>query len=129
MDVSTYADPNGKIGLPGPDEIPNMTLEIVNYHRPALGTFHAKFMIVDRKIAVTQSNNIQDNDNLEMMAQWEGDIVDSIYDMALITWHNELDPPLPCLTRPAKGMPTPTAAIPSFISMFDRAGQMAQTHS
>ena len=34
-----------------------------------------------------------------MMIQLEGPIVDSIYDMALISWHKNLEPPLPCLTN------------------------------
>jgi phosphatidylserine/phosphatidylglycerophosphate/cardiolipin synthase-like enzyme len=47
------------INLPRPEEIPNLDLQVVNYHRPMLGTFHAKFMIADRKIGLVQSNNIQ----------------------------------------------------------------------
>lgn len=39
---------------------------------------------------------MQDNDNLEMMTHLEGSIVDSLYDMALISWSKELKPPLPC---------------------------------
>jgi hypothetical protein len=34
------------------------------------------------------SNNMEDNDNVEMMTHVEGPIVDSIYDTALITWNN-----------------------------------------
>ncbi|KAI0890297.1 IQ calmodulin-binding motif protein [Annulohypoxylon maeteangense] len=89
------------VALPASHEIPNIDLQVINYHRPLLGTFHAKYMIVDRKIAVLQSNNIQDNDNLEMMVQLEGPIVDSMYDMALISWHKKLEPPLPYLDCPA----------------------------
>lgn len=58
--------------------MPNVDLAIVNFHRPPLGTFHSKFMIVDRQIATVSSNNIQDNDNLEMMTHIEGPIVDSV---------------------------------------------------
>ncbi|EAQ87640.1 hypothetical protein CHGG_04259 [Chaetomium globosum CBS 148.51] len=92
--VSTGKDVN----LPSAAEIPNIDLEVMNYHTPLMGTFHAKYMVVDRKIAVLQSNNIQDNDNLEMMVHLEGPIVDSVYDMALISWHRRLDPPLPSQT-------------------------------
>lgn len=66
------------LGLPRPDEIPNISLEVMvsmpfisypmakfltmfctqNYHRPVMGTFHAKFMVVDRRIAVINSNNV-----------------------------------------------------------------------
>ncbi|EOO01145.1 putative iq calmodulin-binding motif protein [Phaeoacremonium minimum UCRPA7] len=89
------------VGLPHPNEIPNIDLEVMNYHHPMLGTFHAKYMVVDRKIAILQSDNIQDNDNLEMMVHLEGPIVDSVYDMALISWHKKLQPALPSHNTPA----------------------------
>ncbi|EPE35377.1 Phospholipase D/nuclease [Glarea lozoyensis ATCC 20868] len=89
------------VALPSKAEIPNIDLQVINYHRPLVGTFHCKYMIVDRKIAVLQSNNIQDNDNLEMMTHLEGPIVDSLYDMALISWSNKLEPPLPSYNSPA----------------------------
>lgn len=66
-----------------------------------LGTFHAKYMVVDRKIALVCSCNIQDTDNMEMLCHLEGPIVDSVYDMALISWHKALDPPLPSRETPA----------------------------
>ncbi|KAK7035732.1 hypothetical protein R3P38DRAFT_2908777 [Favolaschia claudopus] len=88
------------VGMPAPEEIPNIDLQVMNYHRPMVGTFHCKYMVVDRKIAVLQSNNIQDNDNLEMMIHLEGPIVDSIYDMALISWSNKLTPSLPSSDHP-----------------------------
>lgn len=47
------------IQIPSPEEIPCIDLEVMNFHRPMMGTFHAKYMIVDRKIAVVSSNNIQ----------------------------------------------------------------------
>lgn len=90
-----------KVNIPAPEEIPNIDLQVMNYHHPLLGTFHAKYMVVDRKIAILQSNNIQDNDNLEMMVHMEGPIVDSLYDMALISWHKRLEPPLPSHNSPA----------------------------
>lgn len=89
------------VGLPHLHEIPNIDLEVINYHQPMLGTFHAKYMVVDRKVAILQSNNIQDNDNVEMMAHLEGPIVDSLYDMALISWRLKLSPPLPSHDAPA----------------------------
>ena len=42
-------------------------MQVLNYHRPMLGTFHSKFMVVDRKIGIVSSNNIQDNSNMEMV--------------------------------------------------------------
>jgi phosphatidylserine/phosphatidylglycerophosphate/cardiolipin synthase-like enzyme len=97
--VKEYTGP--KVGLPAPEEIPNIDMQVMNYHHPLLGTFHSKYMIVDRKMAVIQSNNIQSNDNLEMMTHLEGPIVDSMYDMALLSWHKRLEPPLPSYNHPA----------------------------
>lgn len=89
------------VALPAPEDIPNIDLQVMNYHRPMLGTFHCKYMVVDRKYAVLQSNNIQDNDNMEMMTHLEGPIVDSLYDMALLSWAKKLEPPLPSHNSPA----------------------------
>ena len=86
-----------RIGLPTEDEIPGVALEVINYHRPLVGTFHAKYLIVDRRVACLNSNNVQDRPNVEMMVQLEGPVVDSIYDMALISWSNAMKPPLPLL--------------------------------
>lgn len=83
-------------------------MEVVNYHRPVLGTFHAKLCVIDRKIGLLQSNNVQDNDNLEMMVHLEGPIVDAMYDTLLISWHKHLDPPLPMIGEPAAKQPIPT---------------------
>ncbi|KAH6873841.1 IQ calmodulin-binding motif protein [Thelonectria olida] len=103
---STYAGKS--IQLPTPDEIPNIDLEVISLHKMPLGTLHAKLCVIDRKIACVMSNNIEDNDNLEMMTHLEGPIVDSIYDTALITWNNSLNPPLPSHQTPAAegGLPT-----------------------
>jgi hypothetical protein len=97
-----------KIKMPPPDQIPFIDLQVVNYHRPALGTFHSKFMVVDRKYGIVSSNNIQANDNLEMMSHLEGPIVDGLYDVCLISWHEAMKPTLPCLKTPAAlgGFPT-----------------------
>lgn len=83
-------------------------MEVVNYHRPVLGTFHAKLCVIDRKIGLLQSNNVQDNDNLEMMVHLEGPIVDAMYDTLLISWHKNLDPALPMIGKPAAKEPIPT---------------------
>jgi hypothetical protein len=88
-----------RIGLPTEDEIPGVALEVINYHRPIVGTFHAKYLIVDRRVACLNSNNVQDRPNVEMMVQLEGPVVDSIYDMALISWSNAMKPPLPLLAK------------------------------
>jgi hypothetical protein len=83
--------------LPSPEEIPNISLEVHNYHRFILGTFHSKFLVVDRKLALLNSNNIQDRPNLEMMSHYEGDIVNSFYDTFLISWWLPFQPNLVCL--------------------------------
>lgn len=99
VSVEEYTGKN--VRLPHPDELPHVDLQVVNYHRPVFGTFHSKYMVVDRRIAILSSNNIQDIDNLEMMTHIEGPIVDSFYDMSLCSWYKELKPPLPCLKSPA----------------------------
>ncbi|TDL14124.1 hypothetical protein BD410DRAFT_797330 [Rickenella mellea] len=98
----TVVPPDGweKVGIPKQEEIPGVQLEVVNYHRPPLGTFHAKYLVVDRRVACVNSNNIQDRPNLEMMVHVEGPIVDSFYDMALLSWANAMNPPLPLLSHP-----------------------------
>ncbi|KAI0289144.1 hypothetical protein BC826DRAFT_914911 [Russula brevipes] len=88
-----------RIGLPTEEEIPGVALEVINYHRPLLGTFHAKYLVADRRVACLNSNNVQDRPNVEMMVQLEGPIVDSIYDMALLCWSNIMNPPLPLLSK------------------------------
>ena len=81
-------------------------------------------MVIDRQIGILQSNNIQDNDNLEMMTQFEGAIVDSLYDMALITWHNSLTPRMPRLTQPAANSPIPAFSSEDYGTVFDDQNQM-----
>ncbi|KAL2672404.1 hypothetical protein Neosp_013113 [[Neocosmospora] mangrovei] len=88
---------SNSVQLPAPEEVPFLDMEVISLHRLILGTLHAKFCIVDRKIAAIMSNNIEDNDNMEMMTHLEGPVVESIYDTALITWNNPLraEPPSP----------------------------------
>ncbi|KAG8961639.1 hypothetical protein FRC05_005843 [Tulasnella sp. 425] len=89
-----------QIKLPPKSELPGLDFEIVNYHRPVFGTFHAKYVVIDRRIALINSNNIQDMPNLEMMVHLEGPIVDSFYDVALLSWDRAFNPPLPLLKGP-----------------------------
>jgi phosphatidylserine/phosphatidylglycerophosphate/cardiolipin synthase-like enzyme len=110
------------VQLPSPEEIPGVDMEVQNYHRPMLGTFHSKFMVVDRRMGIVQSNNIQDNDNLEMMTHIEGEIVNSIYDTALLAWARELNPPLPCMNRPASNENLEMFRDPSFRALFNEDG-------
>lgn len=97
-----------KVKLPAAEDIPNIQMEVINYHRPVLGTFHAKFCVIDRKIGLLQSNNVQDNDNLEMMQHLEGPIVDSLYDTFIISWNKQFEPALPMVGSPAAQRPIPS---------------------
>ncbi|KAI0515322.1 hypothetical protein F5B22DRAFT_608017 [Xylaria bambusicola] len=112
------------VNLPSRKDIPYVDLQVMNYHQPVLGTFHAKFMIVDRKIGIIQSNNIQDNDNLEMMVQVEGPIVDSLYDMAMISWHKLLEPPLPSLRTTAANQKEETSFTADYANIFSSFGSI-----
>ncbi|KAI9621365.1 hypothetical protein KEM48_007768 [Puccinia striiformis f. sp. tritici PST-130] len=85
------------VGLPDLKDIPNIELEVINCHRFPLGTFHSKYLIVDRSVVLLNSNNVQDRPNIEMMIQLEGPIVDTFYDTFLLSWSNRLNPPLPLL--------------------------------
>lgn len=114
------------VGLPPKAEIPHIDLQVVNYHRPLLGTFHAKFVVIDRKYGVICSNNVQDNDNLEMMTHLEGDIVNSIYDTALISWHHALEPVLPCIQHPELVKAVPAFQQDSFKALFNADGTYAE---
>ncbi|KLT45387.1 hypothetical protein CC85DRAFT_306614 [Cutaneotrichosporon oleaginosum] len=89
-----------KLDLPDAKDVPGLHLEVINFHKVLLGTFHVKFLIVDRKVVLINSCNIQDRPNLEMMTHLEGPVVDSFYDVALHCWHNKLEPPLPCISKP-----------------------------
>ncbi|ROT40726.1 phospholipase D active site-containing protein [Sodiomyces alkalinus F11] len=117
-----------QVALPRRSDIPHLDLHVMNYHRPLLGTFHAKFTVVDRRIALVQSNNVQDTNNLEMAVQFEGPVVDSIYDMALITWSKGLGAGLPLIGSPATGAQD---SCPSWTEsherLFDDAGRLRGT--
>lgn len=110
------------VGLPRKDQIPNIDLAVVNFHRPPLGTFHSKFMVVDREIATISSNNVMDNDNVEMMSHVEGPIVDSVWETFLVSWHNKLDPALPCRDTTAASKPPPTYQDDTFKHLFEPDG-------
>ncbi|KAL4808296.1 hypothetical protein BDV18DRAFT_98068 [Aspergillus unguis] len=124
LNVNEKKYASGKVCLPPSEEIPHLDMQVINYHRPIFGTFHAKFMIIDRRVAVLQSNNIQDNDNLEMMIRVEGSIVDSLYDTALISWGKALEPPLPMLGSPAATAPVSGFVQANGYSEYD--GQLQQ---
>ncbi|OCF31927.1 hypothetical protein I316_06309 [Kwoniella heveanensis BCC8398] len=103
------------LDLPTEQDVPGLDMEVINFHRVLLGTFHAKFLIVDRKVALINSNNIQDRPNLELMTHLEGPIVDAFYEVALHSWWNKLDPPLPCMSEPYKPPVNPVTGKPHYL--------------
>lgn len=78
------------------------------------GTYHVKFLVVDRKIALLNSNNIQDRPNLEMMIHLEGAVVESFYDIFLYSWHHKMTPLLPCVANPPEERRDHTAKAADF---------------
>jgi phosphatidylserine/phosphatidylglycerophosphate/cardiolipin synthase-like enzyme len=126
MSVKQYTAP--AVQLPSPEEISNIDMEVQNFHRPMLGTFHSKFIVVDRKVAIVQSNNIQDNDNLEMMTHLEGEILNSVYNTALLAWFRVFDPPLPCLDSVTGRTNLETFHDPSFQALFDQDDKLRARH-
>nr|XP_018262763.1 uncharacterized protein I303_04244 [Kwoniella dejecticola CBS 10117]OBR84921.1 hypothetical protein I303_04244 [Kwoniella dejecticola CBS 10117] len=103
------------LDLPTKEEVQGLDMEVINFHRVLLGTFHAKFLIVDRKVALINSNNIQDRPNLEMMTHLEGPVVDSLYEVALHSWWNKLAPPLPCMSTPYQPPLDPVTGQPHYL--------------
>ncbi|TFK48298.1 hypothetical protein OE88DRAFT_1684974, partial [Heliocybe sulcata] len=97
-----------EVELPDPKEIPNLEFEVVNFHRVLLGTFHAKFMVVDQKLVLLNSNNIQDRPNVEMMIHLEGPIVNAFIDTFVLSWSNAFKPIPPLITNPG---PIPTSGF------------------
>ncbi|KAL1410654.1 hypothetical protein Q8F55_004673 [Vanrija albida] len=95
VEPSVYSSP--AVGLPTPEEIPGLELEVQNYHIPPVGTFHQKCLVIDRKIASLSSNNIQERGDVGFMVQLEGPVVQSIYDTAILSWWTSFHPPLPLL--------------------------------
>lgn len=61
---------------------------------------------------------------MEMMTHLEGPIVDSLYDVCLVSWHEALEPPMPSHSTPAAIGGLPTFDDPSFHAMFDQSGQL-----
>ncbi|TXT11262.1 hypothetical protein VHUM_02013 [Vanrija humicola] len=100
VDPKVYSSPS--VGLPSPEEIPGVELEVQNYHIPPVGTFHQKCLVIDRKIASLSSNNIQERGDVGFMVQLEGPVVQSIYDTAILSWWTSFHPPLPLLGKPVK---------------------------
>ncbi|KAH8647269.1 hypothetical protein BX600DRAFT_476429 [Xylariales sp. PMI_506] len=114
-----------KVKLPHPSEVPNLDMEVSSLHVPPLGTLHSKFMVVDRQIALVESNNMENNSNMEMMTHLEGPIVDSLYDCFLMTWNEKMTPPLPSYNSPARigGIGNSSAGKPQYPTNGDARSQ------
>ena len=63
-----------------------------------------------------------------MMTHIEGPIVDSFYDMSLISWHNQLKPPLPSHNSPAATGGLPSFGLQSHDQMF-KTGTISRDHT
>eukprot|EP01111_Echinosteliopsis_oligospora_P016142 TRINITY_DN6593_c0_g1_i1.p1 TRINITY_DN6593_c0_g1~~TRINITY_DN6593_c0_g1_i1.p1 ORF type:complete len:511 (+),score=110.86 TRINITY_DN6593_c0_g1_i1:62-1594(+) len=87
--------------LPSALETPFLSIEVSNAFKPLFGVFHTKFMIVDRKVLLLTSANINDKPNVEMVVHLEGKIVDSFYSTFNLLWGVEFTPQLPLLGTPA----------------------------
>lgn len=56
------------------------------------------------------------------MSHLEGSIVDSFWETFLISWHNSLEPSLPCRAAPAANELAPTHHEHSFVELFEPDG-------
>jgi len=68
-----------------------MNIRSKSVHVPLFGTMHAKFMLVDRKIGVVSSNNVQDRPNVELAVSMEGKVCDGIFDIFRRLWKDDDD--------------------------------------
>jgi hypothetical protein len=59
---------------------------------------------------------------MEMMSHFEGPIVNSLYDTALLSWSNVLDPQLPGILSPPLWNGCPTFEDPQYTSLVDAQG-------
>lgn len=71
------------LGLDIPDR---HDVELRSIHYPLLGTIHAKFLIIDKSIAVLSSNNVQDRPNIELAVSMVGKVSESFVDIFERLW-------------------------------------------
>lgn len=64
-----------------------------------------------------------------MACQIEGPIVDSLYDMALISWSNKLEPPLPAINSPAAVGGINTFSDSKHEQLFTPKGELVGTNA
>lgn len=58
------------------------------------------------------------------MVALEGPIVDSLYDTLMVSWHRELNPPMPCHATPAAEGGLSTFDDPNYKGIFDENGNL-----
>ncbi|BEJ15410.1 hypothetical protein CspHIS471_0500150 [Cutaneotrichosporon sp. HIS471] len=83
----------GAFALPASAELPGVNLQV--RRGPC-----ASVAVIDRQIAVLTTAAVHDGSGLEMMAQYEGPVVQSLYDVALLAWWGPMVPDLPLLRSP-----------------------------
>ena len=62
-----------------------------------------------------------------MAVHLEGPIVDSLYDMALITWNKKIEPPLPSHNSPAAAGGITAFDYPGHTKLFGEDGELTGT--
>eukprot|EP00026_Physarum_polycephalum_P003289 Phypoly_transcript_03299.p1 GENE.Phypoly_transcript_03299~~Phypoly_transcript_03299.p1 ORF type:complete len:737 (+),score=104.43 Phypoly_transcript_03299:201-2411(+) len=90
-----------KLAIPTPTECPFIDIETMDGNKMPLGAFHVKYLLVDRKMILLTSSNIQGKRNVEFVAHMEGKIVDSYYNLFQKQWGLEFVPPLYLTNVPA----------------------------
>lgn len=65
-------------------------LRAKSVHFPLFGTMHAKFLLVDRRVVVICSNNIQDRPNSELAISMEGNVCSGFLDIFRKLWKEEI---------------------------------------
>lgn len=69
--------------------LPSCDMRVKSIHVPLLGTMHAKYVVVDRKIVVLSSNNVQDRPNAELAVSMIGEVCNSFVDIFYTSWNED----------------------------------------
>ena len=69
---------------------PDADVKVKSKHMPVLGTIHAKFIVLDRSIAILSSNNVQDRGNLEFSCTLFGPVVNGFVNIFETLWEDKL---------------------------------------
>ena len=96
-----------KVDLPDPDALTNIELRVKNYHLNTLGALHAKMIIVDGKVLLTGSKNLDGDVPMEFMARFQGPVAFTARQDFLDVW----DEPVSDLPPQANVRTHPSLAI------------------